>query len=73
MKTTTSARVHDDIIHAIDAGIPLTDEQTRELLAFEAARIGLSFDEAIEQARDGTLPKNAIGFGLEFLARSISQ
>jgi hypothetical protein len=54
------------LVRAIDAG-ELTVEQLRELIAFEAQELGLSYDEAVRRARERTLPKNALGMDLEDL------
>lgn len=55
------------LVRAIEEGGELTLEQLRELFAFEAEEIGLSYDEAVHRARERTLPKNAIGMDLELL------
>ena len=55
------------LVQAIDGG-ELTEAQLRELITFEAAELGLSFDEAVQRARARTLPKNPIGSDLQLLA-----
>lgn len=55
-----------DLLEAIERG-EVTDDQLRELIALEARAIGLSFDEALRAAKDGTLPKNYVGADLELL------
>jgi hypothetical protein len=67
MATTTTNQLREDIWRAIEAGEPLTDEQFRELIRHEAQSIGLTFGEAVERARNDTLPKNAVGLHLELL------
>jgi hypothetical protein len=54
------------LARAIEGG-ELTEAQLRELIAFEAEEIGLSFDEAVRRGRERTLPKNAIGMDIEGL------
>ena len=51
---------------ALDEGY-LTQEQLRELIAFQAARLGLEFDEAVRRAHEDTLPRNITGVDLRVL------
>lgn len=51
---------------AIERG-ELTDDQVRELIALEAHALGLGVEDAIAQARAGTLPRTPIGSDLELL------
>jgi hypothetical protein len=51
---------------AIERG-ELTEEQLRELIAFEAQALGLDFNEAVRRAKARTLPRNYIGADLELL------
>jgi hypothetical protein len=37
--------------------IEVTHEQLVQMIEYEAEKLGLSFDEAVERARNGTLPK----------------
>jgi hypothetical protein len=55
---------------AIDRG-ELTEEQLLELIAEEAATLGLSRDEAIARARAGTLPKRFPAADLELLVQML--
>lgn len=55
-----------DLEQAIADGT-LTEEQLKELIRLEADALGLSFDQAVKQAKAGTLPKNYIGADLELL------
>lgn len=54
-----------ELLDALDSE-ELTTAQLRELAELEAARLGLTFDEAVELAREHKLPKNPTGFDLEF-------
>jgi hypothetical protein len=51
---------------ALDSGY-LTQAQLRELIEFEADRLGFGFDEAVQRARADTLPRNANGTDLRAL------
>jgi len=51
---------------AIERG-DLTEAQLRELIRLEAEALGLSFDDAVARARQGRLPKTALGMDLELL------
>lgn len=68
---TRTTQMPADLLAAIEGDGVLTEEQFRQLFEIEAESIGLTFDEAIEAARAGTLPKNPIGFDLEFIASII--
>jgi hypothetical protein len=48
------------LVKAIEQGQPITEEQLRELITVEAKEIGLSFDEAVRAAQDGTLPSGSL-------------
>ena len=54
-----------ELVRAPEDG-ELTDDQ---LITIEAAELGLSFDEAIQRARDGSAPKNLAGLDLRCLSR----
>lgn len=62
----TGRKMPAALVHAIEGG-ELTETQLRELIAFEAAQLDLTFDEAVQCAREGTLPKGALGTDLELL------
>jgi hypothetical protein len=49
-----------NLVKAIEQGQPITEEQLRELIAVEAKEIGLSFDEAVRAAEQGTLPSGSL-------------
>lgn len=69
MATTTPAitkRISPELQHALDDGV-LTDTQLRELIALQAATLGLDFDEAVRGAYADTLPRNATGADLRLL------
>ncbi len=55
-----------ELVRALEDG-ELTDNQLVQLITIEAAELGLSFDEAVQRARDGSLPKNLVGLDLELL------
>lgn len=57
-----------ELQRAIEEG-KLTDEQLRELITFEAAALGLTYEEAVERAKERTLPLNYIGADLELLVQ----
>ena len=50
----------DDLVSAIEQGRPITEEQLKELITVESKEIGLSFDEAVRAAREGTLPSGSL-------------
>ncbi len=56
---------------AIEQG-ELSQQQLRELIEFEAEDLGLSFDEAVRRAREGTLPKTVVGMDLELLVQALA-
>lgn len=56
--------VSQDLLDALDRG-ELSHEQLRELAEIEAARLGLTFDEAAKLARKNELPKNPTGSDLQ--------
>lgn len=58
-------RASQALLDALDSG-ELTTAQLRELAELEAAMLGLTFDEAVELAREHKLPKNPTGFDLQF-------
>jgi hypothetical protein len=55
-----------DLQRAIEQG-DLTEEQLKRLIALEAEALGLSFEQALDQAKARTLPKNHLGADLELL------
>ena len=56
---------------AIEQG-ELSQQQLRELIEFEAEDLGLSSDEAVRRAREGTLPKTEVGMDLELLVQALA-
>lgn len=68
-KTSYDYELPQHLIDAIEGDLMvLTREQLRELIEIEAgALLGLTFEEAEEQARAGTLPKDAYGTNIETL------
>jgi hypothetical protein len=63
---SAALQIPDDIVRAMECG-ELSRDQLRELIRIEAESIGLSFDEAVERARQRTLPNSLIGSDLRFL------
>ena len=55
-----------ELVDALEAG-ELTDEQLRQLITLEARALGLTFDEAIRRAKDGSLPGCHLGADLSLL------
>lgn len=49
---------------ALESG-RLTDEQLREVIAYEAGLLGLTFDRALALSRAGRLPSNTVGTDLK--------
>ncbi len=60
-----------DLLAAIESGV-LTQEQLRQLIAIEAADLGLSYDEAVRRARNRSLPKSALGSDIELLVELLA-
>ncbi len=58
--------VPEEIIRSIEAG-SLTQSQLLELIRIEAEALELSVEQAVQDARNGCLPKNLIGDDLDFL------
>jgi hypothetical protein len=54
------------LVDAVEVG-ELSADQLQELITAEAKALGLTFDEAVRAAKDGTLPKNLIGSDLSLL------
>ena len=50
----------------------LTEQQVMELITAEAAKIHLSPEEAIERAKQRSLPNNYIGADLSLLVRLLA-
>ena len=57
----------DDLLHAIETN-SMTDEQIRQLIEIEAHELGLTYDQAVQKAKEGTLPTGPLGSDIEFLA-----
>ena len=62
-----------DILAALDGDGGLTPDQVRYLIAWEAEQIGLTYREAIAAARNGALPKTALGSDIELLIRMLDE
>lgn len=65
-KITATSALSESLAAAVEAG-SLTPDQLRELIAFEAAQIGLSFEEAVRLGRLRQLPKTLYGRDVEML------
>ena len=57
-----------DLQQAIERG-ELTEGQLRELIELEAKALGLTYEEAVQRAKERRLPKNYIGSDLELLVQ----
>lgn len=62
----TMTELPADVLDGLERGI-LSEEQLKTLIEFDAAQLGLTFDEAVELARCDTLPKTAAGTDLRLL------
>lgn len=60
-----------ELSQAIESG-ELTQNQLRQLITIEARVMGLSFDQAVDQARARTLPKTAHGSDIEMLVELLA-
>lgn len=56
MAVDTTITLSQEILEKIENEEVLTQEDLKELLVFRAALMGLDFDEAYRQSREGTLP-----------------
>ena len=56
-----------DLRHAIETS-SMSEAQARQLIEIEARELGLTYDEAMQKAREGTLPTGPLGTDIEFLA-----
>lgn len=63
--TATTHSQLESLLTALDSG-ELSDDQLRTLIAIEAERMHLSFDEAVECGRRNALPQTPEGFDLQF-------
>ena len=60
-----------ELMQAIESG-ELTQAQLRQLITIEAQVMGLSFDDAVCQARARTLPKTLLGSDIEMLVELLA-
>lgn len=72
MKAKTMPKLPNDLLRAMKEGQTLTEAQLRQLIELEAKAIGLSFDEALERARERKLPNNPIGLDLSLLIEMLT-
>ena len=61
-----NGQMPDSLARAIRRG-RLTGRQVRELIAYNATRLGLGYDEAVEKARRGELSDTLPGRDIEML------
>jgi len=54
------------LIDALTSG-DMTSDQLRELIRCEADELGLTLEEAVARAEDGTLPKGPLGTDIQYL------
>lgn len=59
-------------LHAAIGEGYLTQEQLRELIAFEADMLDLGYDEAVQRAYADTLPRNSTGADLRLLVSMLA-
>jgi hypothetical protein len=64
MSTKTQSQL-ESLLKALDSG-ELSEEHLRALIAIEAERLHLSFDEAVELGLRDALPRTPEGFDLQF-------
>ena len=69
--TRPAPKLSDELLEAIEHGV-LTDDQLKELITCEAELLGLSFDQAVEAARQNRLPKTPIGYDIRHLVRMLA-
>lgn len=60
-----------DLLAALDDG-ELTQEQLRRLITFEAAQMGLTYDQAVDAAEAGTLARTLLGCDVDLLLRMVA-
>lgn len=65
-KPKTPKQLPKELQEALDHGV-LTQEQLQELIAFQAATLGLGYEEAVQRAYEDTLPRNTTGTDLRLL------
>ena len=64
--------MNHELLRAIESG-ELTEDQVQELIAFEAAEIGLTYDQAVALGRARSLPGNAMGSDIQMLLGLIAE
>ena len=76
MATTTSKTrksgqsLSPQLLATMESGV-LTQEQLKELIAYDAAQLGMGYDEAVEAARQNALPSTPLGYDLRLLVRML--
>lgn len=61
----------EDLAEAFSDGGQPTLEQVRRMLELEALALGLTLDEALRAANEGTLPYTAVGIDFRNLAQEL--
>lgn len=67
----TPKQLPDHLQAALDDGY-LTQGQLQELIGFQADRLGIAYEDAVQRARQDALPKNIIGDDLRLLVSLLS-
>lgn len=60
-----------DLLDALEKGV-MTEDQLRRLIEIEAKELGMTLDEALRRAEEGSLPTGPIGIDIEYLAGLIA-
>lgn len=60
-----------ELMRALESG-ELTQAQLRQLITIEAQAMGLSFEDAVCQARARTLPRTVLGSDIEMLVELLA-
>ena len=56
-----------ELLDALESGT-ITQDQLQALITLEAQELGLSLEDALRLASEGTLPTGALGTDIEYLA-----
>ena len=70
-RRTATTSCPSDILAVIDSNgeRSLTRDQLQRLIAWEASQMDLTFEQAVDAAEQGTLPRTALGSDVELLLR----
>lgn len=58
------------LLATMESGV-LTQEQLKELIEYDAAQLGMGYDDAVEAARQNKLPSTPLGYDLRLLVRML--